>query len=162
MPELLPLAQYFAQMHRKRMAAGVLYYDQQGRVLLVEPSYKDTWELPGGGVEEDESPWAAAVRELAEELGTTRALGRLLLVDYVSAQDPRPEGVVFIFDGGPLRQSDVDAFEFVDGEILSAGFFTVPEVRDRVRSMLADRIEAAFAAISEGVTVLCEDGRRVA
>lgn len=66
-----------------------------------------------------------------------------------------------MFDGGVLAESDVDAFELVDGETLSAGLFTPAEVRSRVRPLLADRIEAALAAVSEGVTVLCEDGRRV-
>ncbi|HEY9339368.1 MAG TPA: NUDIX hydrolase, partial [Kribbella sp.] len=44
------------------MAAGVLFRAVDGRVLLVEPSYKPNWEIPGGAVEADESPWAAAAR----------------------------------------------------------------------------------------------------
>jgi 8-oxo-dGTP pyrophosphatase MutT (NUDIX family) len=61
------------------MAAGILFRDSRGRVLLVEPSYKPNWEIPGGVVEADESPWAAATRELSEELGWDRPLGRLLV-----------------------------------------------------------------------------------
>ena len=49
---------------RKRMAATVLFTDAQGRVLVVEPTYKPRWELPGGAVERDESPWRAAGREV--------------------------------------------------------------------------------------------------
>jgi 8-oxo-dGTP pyrophosphatase MutT (NUDIX family) len=49
------------------MGAGVLLSDQRGRVLLV-----------GGIVEADESPYAAAVRELKEELGLATRVGRLL------------------------------------------------------------------------------------
>lgn len=54
---------------RKRMAAGALFLDATGRVLLVEPTYKDRWEIPGGMVEADESPYEAARREVKEELG---------------------------------------------------------------------------------------------
>ncbi|MBP2330732.1 ADP-ribose pyrophosphatase YjhB (NUDIX family) [Kibdelosporangium banguiense] len=160
--QVLPVEQYVAGLNRKRMVAGVLFRDREGRVLLLEPSYKPNWEIPGGAVDADESPWAAAVREVGEELTLEWPLGRLLVVDYVRPQDSRPEGVVFVFDGGVLDQSDVDEFVFSDGEILSAGFYTMSEVRERVKPLLADRIEAAMAAAEQGVTALCEHGRRVA
>jgi hypothetical protein len=65
---LLPLDQYIASLARKRMAAGALFRDEDGRVLLVDPTYKPTWDLPGGAVEKEESPYAAA--------RTSRAPGR--------------------------------------------------------------------------------------
>ena len=46
----------------------MLFRDRADRVLLVEPSSKPNWELPGGAVEADETPWGAARRELAEPL----------------------------------------------------------------------------------------------
>ena len=49
---------YTATLPRKRMAAAVLFFDAADRLLLVEPTYKPTWELPGGTVEADESPRA--------------------------------------------------------------------------------------------------------
>ncbi|WP_405495010.1 NUDIX domain-containing protein [Nocardia sp. NBC_00511] len=76
-------AEYVAALPRKRMGAGALFVDELDRVLLVEPTYKDYWELPGGVVEANESPLAAAVREIDEELGLTVTLGRLLAVDWV-------------------------------------------------------------------------------
>ncbi|WP_310243158.1 NUDIX hydrolase [Promicromonospora iranensis] len=65
------------------MSAGVLLYDDAGRVVLVEPSYKPTWDIPGGVVDAGESPWHAAARELSEELGIVRRHMRLLVVDHV-------------------------------------------------------------------------------
>jgi 8-oxo-dGTP pyrophosphatase MutT (NUDIX family) len=160
--EVLPVDQYIAGIAKKRMAAGVLFRDGGGRVLLLEPSYKPNWEIPGGAVNADESPWDAAVREIWEELGLKRQLGHLLVVDYVRPQDSRPEGVVLVFDGGVLEQSDVDEFAFSDGEILSAGFHALVDVRARTKPLLADRLEVALEAVKQGVTVLCEHGRRVA
>jgi 8-oxo-dGTP pyrophosphatase MutT (NUDIX family) len=150
-----------AGLNRKRMVVGVLFRDHGDRVLLVEPSYKPNWEIPGGAVDADESPWDAAVRELAEELGWRRPLGRLLVVDYVRPQDSRPEGVVFVFDGGLLDASDVNGLVFADGEIVSAGFYPSAEVRERVKPLLADRVEVALEAVKLGVTALCDHGRRV-
>jgi len=56
----------------KHVAAGCVFLDEDGRVLLVEPVYKQPWELPGGGVEAGESPFDACRREVAEELGLIR------------------------------------------------------------------------------------------
>lgn len=38
------------------VAAGVLLFDEQNRVLLVDPTYKAGWEFPGGVVERGEAP----------------------------------------------------------------------------------------------------------
>ncbi|WP_327639465.1 NUDIX hydrolase [Kribbella sp. NBC_00482] len=143
------------------MAAGVLFRSSDGRVLLVEPSYKPNWEIPGGAVEADESPWAAAARELVEELGTERPLGRLLVVDHVHAYDGRPDAMVFVFDGGVVTDADVAAFTFTDGEIVSAGLYTLAQANTLGKPMLAHRLEAAVAAVQEGAVVLCEHGERV-
>lgn len=160
--DVVPVEQYVAGLSRKRMAAGVLFRDTGGRVLLVEPSYKPNWEIPGGAVEANESPWLTATRELAEELGWDRPLGRLLVVDYVRPQDSRPEGVVFVFDGGVLDETDVVGMVFPDAEILSAAFHHLTEARSKVKPLLADRLAVALEAVEQGVTALCEQGQRIA
>ena len=43
--------------------------DDKDRVLLCHRRDFDLWNLPGGGVEAGESPWAALVREIEEETG---------------------------------------------------------------------------------------------
>ena len=89
-------------MPRKRAAATMLFTDPAGRVLVVKPTYKPRWELPGGAVEDGESPGTAAAREVAEELGIDRAAGVLLAVDYVPADSVRTEGLIVVFDGGTI------------------------------------------------------------
>ncbi|MGH3974423.1 MAG: NUDIX domain-containing protein [Pseudonocardiaceae bacterium] len=159
---MTPDEQYFAGLNRKIMGAGVLFRDAVGRVLLVEPSYRPDWGIPGGAVEADESPWAAAAREVSEELDLDRPVGQLLVVDYVRPQDPRPEWVVFVFDGGLLDEITVERMVFPDGEIVSASFHTLAEARDKVKPELADRLDVAMQAVEQGVTALCEQGRRIA
>ncbi|MGW5050114.1 NUDIX domain-containing protein [Actinokineospora sp. NPDC004072] len=160
--EALPTPEHVASLARKRMAAGVLLRDRDDRVLLVEPSYKPNWELPGGAVEADESPWAAASRELIEELGLTRPLGRLLVVDYVLPHDGKPEGVTFIFDGGHLDEADLTTLPLPNNEILSASFHTLEQARTKTKPLLANRLTAATEAAHQGITALCEHGVRVA
>jgi hypothetical protein len=51
---------------------------------------------------------------------------------------------------------------FPDAEIVSAAFHTLAETREKVKPLLADRLAVALEAIEQGVTALCEQGRRIA
>ena len=73
------------------MAATAFFRDEERRVLIVNPVYKEPWELPGGAVEADESPTGACRREVAEELGQDRPPGRVLAVDWVPARTIGPD-----------------------------------------------------------------------
>src|SRR5450755_2455805 len=114
---VLPADQYVASLARKRMAAGALFGDGAGRPLLVDPVYKDTWDLPGGAVEAEESPHAACRREVAEEVGLDRPVGRVLALDWVPSQPGRPEELVIIYDGGILGPAEIDAITVPENEL---------------------------------------------
>lgn len=96
-------------------AAGVLYVDPADNVLMVQASYKQHWDLPGGVVEPGESPMDAAVREVKEELGVVREVGRLLVVDYLPATAARGALTAYIFQGMPFdtRLITVDGVEVI-------------------------------------------------
>jgi 8-oxo-dGTP diphosphatase len=44
----------------KDMSVGALVFNEPEE-LLVKPTYKDGWEIPGGIVEQDESPTQACL-----------------------------------------------------------------------------------------------------
>ncbi|HSH05771.1 MAG TPA: NUDIX hydrolase, partial [Anaerolineae bacterium] len=90
-------ADYYAGLPRKRMGSGCLLWDEGKRILLVKPTYKPGWEIPGGVVEADESPRAACERELVEELGLRRRVGRLLVFEYNEGVGEKTESLMFIF-----------------------------------------------------------------
>jgi hypothetical protein len=69
---------------------------------------------------------------------------------------------MFVFDGGLLDESDVDALVLPAHELRSAALLTVAEARSRVRPRLADRVAAAIDAARDGVTALCDTGTRIA
>jgi 8-oxo-dGTP pyrophosphatase MutT (NUDIX family) len=155
-------ADYTATLPRKRMGAAVLFRDPASRVLLVEPTYKDYWEIPGGCVDADESPYDAAVRELKEEQGISVVPGRLLVVDWVPPRPGRTEGVMFVYDGGvldPARQTEV---QLPTEELRSWAWSTPDEADSRLSELLARRVRAARRALDECVTIYLENGNQVA
>lgn len=160
--DLLPFDEYVRSLHRRRMASGVLFRDRVGRVLLVEPSYKQHWDIPGGSVDEGEAPWATAAREVREETGIERPLGRLLVLDHVTDDGRMPEGLAFIWDGGLVTEEEVEGLPLTDPEIVSAGLYTLEEAAAKVKPVLGARLATAVEAAETGRLVLCEDGKRVA
>ncbi len=77
--------------------------DPAGRLLILKPTYKKGWTIPGGQIDaEGESPWDACRRETREECGLVVEQGRLACVDYLPPKPSRPGGVRFLFDCGTL------------------------------------------------------------
>jgi putative (di)nucleoside polyphosphate hydrolase len=57
-----------------RPCVGILLFNHRGQVFVAQR--RDTpgaWQMPQGGIEDGETPAEAALRELAEEIGTDRA-----------------------------------------------------------------------------------------
>ncbi|MGW2296840.1 NUDIX hydrolase [Streptomyces violaceorubidus] len=83
-----------------------------GRVLMVFDRYRQSWELPGGRIEQGESPRQAALRELMEESGQEPD-GPLRFVGYakfVLAPDQRVEYLA-VFAGHCAGARDFQANE---------------------------------------------------
>ncbi|MGD0703501.1 MAG: NUDIX hydrolase [Trebonia sp.] len=159
--EFIPPEAYYASVPRKRMAAGALFRDGQGNILLVDPVYRDTCDLPGGVIDADESPDAACRREVAEEIGLQWPAGRLLAVDWVPAHPECPEELVLIYDGGVLSPADIAAITVTDAELAGFAFFAPGQVDRRVRPVVGRRIRACLQALATGLTAVLEDGHPV-
>jgi len=153
---------FTATLPRKRMGAGVLLSSPDGRVLLVEPTYKDYWEIPGGAVEADESPYAAVMRELKEELCLPVQPGRLLVTDWVPPRPGRTEGLMLLFDGGILTPEQTAHIRLSVEELRSWAWCTEQQAAQRLSELLARRIAAAIRARAENTVVYLENGFFVA
>lgn len=146
-----------AKMAHPRMAAGALFFDDADRVLLVEPSYKDYRDIPGGYVEHGESPRQACVREVDEELGIKPHIGRLLVVDWA----PNPgEGdkVLYLFDGGRLSADQRQKIALQADELRSYDFHPAEQLPELTIPRLVRRITAGIQARADGLTAYLEQG----
>jgi 8-oxo-dGTP diphosphatase len=143
-----------------RVAAGVLFNDGLGGILLVRPTYKPFWDLPGGYVEVGESPRQAAVREVKEELGIDVDANALLSVDWAPHKD-EGDKLLFIFDGGTLSPERVNSLRFPDGEVGEARFVGESDLDEYTVSRLADRLRSTVRGARSKRVVYLEHGHSV-
>ena len=130
------------------VAAAALIRDEAGRVLTVKPNYRDYWTLPGGICELGEPPHVGCAREVAEEVGVARPVGRLLSLDWQHSPaeygpQARPS-MYFVFDGGVLadgwrvvlQDDELDEYRFTSPADLG-GFLSKPGLRRAAAALVA-------------------------
>ena len=142
-----------------RAATGVLYFDGPERVLLVHPTYKEGWELPGGYLMPGETPTSALHREILEELGTPLPVGALLVVDWAPSER-EGDKILFVFDGGEPTDEQIAAIRVDGTEIDRYAYHQRSELDNLLMSRLSRRVHAAIEAKAKRETVYLEHGVR--
>lgn len=145
----------FKAMPRKRIGAGIVAVDEHMRVLLVEPTYKTHWEVPGGLVELGEPPRMAAARECREELGFHVSIGRLLVMDWVPPRRLPDDGIMLLFAAGPLDSSRI---VLPPEELKSWEWCDRRRMQERLTDFMFRRVDAALTAISSNTVAELENG----
>ena len=145
---------YYKSLPRKRMGSGVILQNSKGEVLLLKPTYKDHWEIPGGVVEEHESPKETAEREVFEEIGLHIEIRSCLVIHYRSASEDRDESIMFVFDAGVL----VDGVELTleEKEIAEAKFVSFQDAMVMTGKYIATRFPFCEQALKEKRTIYLE------
>ncbi|GFH34690.1 NUDIX hydrolase [Streptomyces pacificus] len=149
-----------AEPTSETLAAGVLLFDEQDRVLLVDPTYKPGWEFPGGVVESGEAPARAGVREVAEEIGIELdSVPRLLVVDWEPPRPPGYGGLRLLFDGGRLSRDDAAARVSLPGaELRGWRFASEEEAAGMLPPVRYERLRWALRARERGTVLNLEAG----
>jgi 8-oxo-dGTP diphosphatase len=142
------------------VSAGALIFDRSGRLLILKPTYKSGWTIPGGVMEADgETPWQACRREVREECGIELRRGRLACMDFRRPRRGRPGGIRFLFDCGSFEDSCLAAITVQAEEICEHRLAALPEALRLLRRPIRRRVRAAT---SGRALVYLEDGHRVA
>ena len=153
----LPKPDLNAMLPGKPSAAGVVLTDADGRILIVKPTYRDTWGIPGGGVDGQESPRAGCVREIREELGLDLEPGPLLAYEH-RVNDLGIDTHRFLFDGPTLTRAQIDAIVLPADELSELRFVTLDEAVALLDPTLGRRLRAALEHRGEGRAIYLEDG----
>ncbi|WP_063794893.1 NUDIX domain-containing protein [Kitasatospora sp. MBT66] len=148
--------QFFGVQPRRRVNAMVLFRREGGDVLLLRPSYRPDWFLPGGGAHPGESIAGAAARELDEQLGLRRTVVHALTVDQSPANPDtwQPEGLSVVCDGGLMTRAEADALslpQWSRSAIDEVAWVAPKRLAEHVAPYMEYRIRAALAAATVGV-----------
>ena len=136
----------------KQSAAGLVLRSHDDRIVIVEPTYVDHWNLPGGELEPGESPRAACAREVREELGLDLPIGRLLCVDHIRSRD----AFRFLFDGGRVSDDFLERCTLPVDELRSARFATIDDAAAVLHPQSASRLRHCLEDMAS--THYLEDG----
>ncbi|MEU3571541.1 NUDIX hydrolase [Kitasatospora sp. NPDC036755] len=145
-------------------AAGVLFPDTAGRVMVVRLPYdrKHPVAIPGGGWEPtDRSPRETALREIREELGFTPRLGPLAGVDWARLRDGDRPIVVYLYWAEPLTAEQVAAFRPDAAEVGGWTWLTTEQAGHALPPRLSRRMTACLRAPREAGPLELEDSRPV-
>jgi 8-oxo-dGTP diphosphatase len=152
----IPRDEYLASLSSVNMSTGALLRSADNRILLVKPDYRPYWQLPGGMVEQGESPGAGCSREVQEETGLSSTVTQLLVVDWIAPSDRRPKGCIhFLFDAGPV--DNLSELRLQDDEIEDFLLASWDDARTRVSPRIAKRLSAAQQALETGATMVIGD-----
>jgi 8-oxo-dGTP diphosphatase len=122
------------QRTRHTVVQAVVLQDDQ--VLLIKRVSPRVWELPGGGIEEGETPAVAIVREVYEETGVSVRVKRELGVYQRLGFRPH-DGIVFVCTpsgGRPMAGEETLAARFFPIARLPLGL--LPWYREVIRDAL--------------------------
>ena len=141
------------------VSAGALIFDRAGRLLILKPTYKSGWTIPGGVMEADgESPWEACRREVREETGIEVTRGRLAAMDFRRPRPGRPGGIRFLFDCGKVSDEALADLTLQPEEISEARLVRLSDALALLRGPVRRRVRAATRGQP---LVYLEDGRPV-
>ena len=149
-----------AALPRIPASAGALVWDRKGRLLILKPTYKSGWTIPGGVIEANgETPWEACQRETREECGLDVRRGRLACVDFLRPRPRRPGGMRFLFDCGTFDDATLAGVVLQVEEISAYRLARVERALELLSGPVRRRVTAAVR--KPGRVHYLEDGRPV-
>jgi len=126
------------------VSAGALIFDPAGRLLILQPTYKSGWTIPGGVMEADgESPWEACQREVREETGLEVSRGRLAAMDFRPAKPGRLAGIRYLFDCGQVGDEALADVKLQPEEISDSRLVSLTEAFTLLRGPISRRVQSA-------------------
>ncbi|WP_446044886.1 NUDIX domain-containing protein [Streptomyces olivaceus] len=139
-----------------RAAGSLALWQLDGEIALFLPTYNQRgWYLPGGALEQDESPEHALSRELLEETGLRRQPLRLLVIESVRADPARdkPAGENWLWQVEPLTRQEWDNIRLPPQELKDKRLVPPSDLGQFVRPALERRIRTALKAQANNTTL---------
>jgi 8-oxo-dGTP diphosphatase len=147
MPKKYSDEAYYKQLPKKQVGTAVLFFNTKGELLVVKPDYKDSWLVPGGSADENESPSHCARRETMEEVGLTIKKLTLVGIYYAPAKNIHTDSLKFIFDAGTIDETEISKIKIQADEIEKYMFLPLEEALKILSGSLQESIPMCMEAI---------------
>lgn len=136
-------AAYYNSRPKKRAGSGMLIFNKKDELLILKPTYLDRWLCPGGGVEENESPFEAAKRECEEEIGIELKDVWPAYINYREAQpDGQEDMIQFMFTTNPVGDDFLASLTLQNDEIEDAKFVPISDLSNYLSEVRARTVIA--------------------
>ena len=156
MPKKFTDEEYAAMLPKKQIGTAVLLFNEKNELLIVKPDYKESWLVPGGVVDHDESPLSCALRETEEEVGLTFSTLQLVGIYYGPRKGIFTDSLKFIFAGGVLNDDQISRIELQEDELQEFRFLSVEKALPYLSSSLQKSIPACLEAMAKGSVAYIE------
>jgi len=153
----MPEDEFYKSLPKKRVAAGTLFFNAQNELLLLKPSYKDGWTIPGGVVEEIESPRQGAIREIKEEIGLDIPALEFLCVNHVVAPGVKGVSLQFLFYGGVLSEEQIKNIKLQTEEIVEYKFVDLNNASEFLPDIKLWRFNKCMEALKNKTAIYLDD-----
>jgi 8-oxo-dGTP diphosphatase len=150
--KLLPKKSQHALHMKCKFTIGVfgIILDKENRILLCHRRDYDLWNLPGGGLENNEAPWDGLIREVKEETGLEVEVMKLTGV----YSKPEKNEIVLAFICNVIRgkitiNEEADKIKYFKIDNLPKN--TIPKQVERIKDAIKNS-EATILRIQTGVS----------
>lgn len=124
MPAYTPqqISDWMATQPRRISSAAIMLENVHGELLIIKANYKPYWTLPGGVVDDGETPKQAAIREVQEEVGLKIEPATVEFIAVVDRISQTAQTYQFLFKAQlpadaltqiVLQEAEIDEYMFI-------------------------------------------------
>lgn len=149
------IASLNTRLPKKRVIAQGIVRNERDEILLCQLTYKQAWDLPGGVVDDAESPAACLEREVREELGVELPARDLITTTWLPPYRGWDDAVLFLFDLGRTDAAFAATLTLQPREIVAVHWCPIDELAAHVAPYT---VRLLTSALAEAPAIYLEDG----
>ncbi len=149
--------EYAKILPKKQVGTAVLFFNSKGELLVLHPTYREGWLVPGGATDINESPLSCAIRETREEIGLTTANLQLVGIYYAPQKGFFTDSLKFIYSGGILNDNEIAQIKLQVDEVDKYKFVSSQEAVTLLSHSLKKSLLPCLEAIENKSVVYLEN-----
>ena len=132
---------------KRHSASGAFIFNEKNQLLILKPSYKEGWNLPGGVTDKFESPYQTVIRECKEETNLDIQIKELVLIDYIqeTIDGHNFDHVEFYFTAIVKSFTDI---KIDNEEVIDYKFVDTTQAKEFLSENYYNRLQAVLRAKS--------------